>query len=83
MKNRSQAQQLRRAREALGLPKPAHVGIRRAAQRNDLAADGRQAIELIALGHTISSVLAIVGGSRARLYRAMAAVNPIDDPLLL
>jgi len=57
-----------------------------------LRADGRKALEMIANGHDIKSVLAVVGRSRARLYHAMRAADLADgsgrkiwtvDPLLL
>jgi hypothetical protein len=55
---------------------------RRQSQRAQLAADGRKALELVET-RPIADVLLIVGGSRARLYRAMAAASQESrDPLL-
>lgn len=48
--------------------------LRRDAQRAQLVADGRKAIELIKT-RPIADVLLLVGGSRARLYRAMYAAG--------
>jgi hypothetical protein len=48
---------------------------RRDTQRSQLQADGTQALAMIARGSDIKDVLAIVGGSRARLYRAMAMAS--------
>ena len=47
--------------------------MRRDIQRTQLIADGRKALDLINAGKPIADVLMIVPGSRARLYRAMAA----------
>lgn len=55
---------------------------RRAAQHAQLIADGRKALQLIKV-RPIADVLLVVGGSRARLYRAMAAASAdARDPLL-
>lgn len=51
---------------------------RRSVQRAQLAADGRKAASLIAAGRTIDDVLLVVPGSRARLYRAIAAAGQSD-----
>lgn len=57
-------------------------GSRSAARRAQLVADGRQALTLIKT-MPIADVLMLVGGSRARLYRAMEAARAADrDPLL-
>jgi hypothetical protein len=58
---------------------------RRQAQRAQLVADGRKALELVRT-RPIADVLLIIGGSRARLYRAMKLIEPETDkrdPLLL
>jgi hypothetical protein len=54
------------------------------AKRAQLLSDGRKALELAKV-RPIADVLLIVGGSRARLYRAMAAAELAAnrDPLLL
>jgi hypothetical protein len=44
--------------------------IRRSAQRDKLTADGARALKLVQV-LPIYEVLAIIGGSRARLYRAL------------
>lgn len=55
---------------------------RRQSQRAQLLADGRKALELVRT-RPIADVLMIVGGSRARLYRAMALAATVSpDPLL-
>ena len=51
---------------------------RRATQRAQLIADGRKALELIQ-ARPIADVLLVVGGSRARLYRAMEAARLADE----
>jgi len=55
---------------------------RRIAQRAQLLIDGRKALELVKT-RPIADILLLVGGSRARLYRAMRAANQVHDPLLL
>jgi len=59
---------------------------RRTAQRAKLHQDGRKAIAMIDSGLKPSDALMIVGGSRARLYRAMALIDEDyvapPDPLL-
>lgn len=57
-------------------------GSRSEARRAQLLADGRKALELVKT-RPIADVLLVVGGSRARLYRAMAAATDFSrDPLL-
>lgn len=67
-------------------PSPGSKSYRLRARRARLLADGRKALTMIE-AHPIADVLLIVGGSRARLYRAMAAAQsasaPAVDPLLL
>lgn len=60
---------------------------RQAVRRAQLLSDGRKALALVAHGHDIKDVLAVIGGSRARLYRAMGRAAPeapasVLDPLL-
>jgi hypothetical protein len=57
-------------------------GKRLAAIRAQLIADGRKALELIAAGRNIAELLMVIGGSRARLYRAMNAAIGQDGILL-
>jgi hypothetical protein len=64
----------------------ATIYLRRAAQRAQLLQDGRKAIELTKT-RPIADILLVIGGSRARLYRAMAVAMAHDqaqtiDPLL-
>lgn len=60
---------------------------RQSVRRSQLLSDGRKAIAMIEHGATITDVLMVVSGSRARLYRAMARVDDgyvgNHDPLLL
>jgi hypothetical protein len=59
--------------------------IRRDFQRAQLLKDGRKAIALLKAGRSVPDCLALLGGSRAKLYRAIRAAmaqQPID-PLLL
>lgn len=51
------------------------VYTRRAAQRAQLIQDGRKALELINAGRNIADCLLIIGGGRARLYRALTAAS--------
>jgi hypothetical protein len=48
-----------------------------------LIQDGRKALALRAQGVKPSAILAIIGGSRARMYKAMYAAEAAIDPLLL
>jgi hypothetical protein len=50
---------------------------RRAEQHKQLLADGREALGLMG-AFPIETILVLVGTSRARLYRAMAAVRAIE-----
>jgi hypothetical protein len=61
----------------------ADVALRKHARRAQLIADGRKALELVRT-KPIADVLMVVGGSRARLYRAMYAASEAQsqDPLL-
>jgi hypothetical protein len=52
---------------------------RQAERRAQLLADGRQALELIKT-LPIADVLMLIGGSRARLYRAMHAATAANHP---
>jgi len=52
---------------------------RRTAQHAQLVADGRKALELIQV-RPIADILLVIGGSRARLYRAMEAARQEDNP---
>jgi hypothetical protein len=57
---------------------------RREAQRAQLMMDGRKALELVKT-RPVADVLLVIGGSRARLYRAMAMASDqaqTVDPLL-
>ncbi len=70
-----------------------HKSLRRTAQRAQLRQDGYKAISMLKRGMKPADVLALIGGSRARLYRAIATVDddfvysagvrPAVDPLLL
>ena len=56
--------------------------------RAQLLQDGRKALALIEAGHKPRDALMVIGGSRARLYRAMELARQTDgqtpaDPLLL
>ena len=56
--------------------------------RARLLQDGRKALALIEAGHKPRDALMVIGGSRARLYRAMEIARQTDgqtpaDPLLL
>jgi hypothetical protein len=68
-------------------PIPGSKSFRLNARRAQLLADGRKAIELVKT-KPIADVLLVVGGSRARLYRAMYLADRTDntgwarDPLL-
>ena len=55
------------------------ANVRRDIQRAQLIADGRKALALVR-HHPIADVLMIVGGSRARLYRAMGLALDADNP---
>jgi len=48
-----------------------------------LIEDGRKALALRAQGVKPPDVLAAIGGSRARMYKAMYAAEAAIDPLLL
>lgn len=72
MTARHDAQHNRRLREALTNPRPLP---RRQFQRDQLLADGRQALKLIQTGRSIGEVLWTIPGSRARLYRAIEAAQ--------
>jgi hypothetical protein len=52
-------------------------------RRTLLIADGRKALALRAQGVKPPAVLAAIGGSRARMYKAMDAAEAQLDPLLL
>lgn len=49
--------------------------MRRTVQRTLLLVDGHKALALIQDGKTINDLLMVIPGSRARLYRAMAAAS--------
>jgi hypothetical protein len=56
--------------------------------RAKLLSDGRKALAMIEAGHKPRDALMVIGGSRARLYRAMELARQTDgqtpaDPLLL
>jgi hypothetical protein len=50
--------------------------------RARLAADGARAVAMIRQGVKLADVLAAIGGSRARMYRAIAIARQPKDPLL-
>jgi hypothetical protein len=52
-------------------------------KQDRLKADGERALLLIANGMKPRDVLLFIGGSRARLYRAMDVARETFDPLLL
>lgn len=47
-----------------------------------LVTDGRHALDLIAQGFKPRDALELIGGSRARMYRAMNAALALAEPLL-
>lgn len=57
------------------------TAIRRQAQRDMLAALGREAYAMIQQGESIVNITLHFGVSRSRVYRALATLPPVD-PLL-
>jgi hypothetical protein len=60
-------------------PKPRRIDRRHAL----LVQDGRKALALRDRGVKPIAILAAIGGSRARMYKAMDAADAARDPLLL
>jgi hypothetical protein len=67
------------AAKAVAPRKPRRIDRRRAL----LIADGRKALALRRRGLAPPDVLLVIGGSRARLYKAMDAAEQQDKDLLL